>query len=61
MTERSKQNYNDYYETINVIRICRYGYVYKGRDKETKELRAIKVMDKEKIRKSLSYQYEIKN
>jgi len=60
MNERSKQNYNDYYETINVIRICRYGYVYKGRDKETKELRAIKVLDKEKIRKNLSNQYEIK-
>ena len=60
MAERSKQNYNDYYETINVIRICRYGYVYKGIDKETKELRAIKIMDKEKIRKNLSYQYEIK-
>ena len=60
MSERSKQNYNNYYETINYIRLCRFGYVYKGRDKETKELRAIKIIDKEKIRKKLSSQYEIK-
>ena len=60
MSERSKHNYKDYYETINEIRIYRYGYIYKGRDKETKELSSIKVIDKENIRKNLSYQYEIK-
>ena len=60
MSERPKQNYNEYYEIINVIRICRYGYIYKGQDKKAKKLRVIKVMNKEKIRKNLSYQYKIK-
>ena len=58
MEERIKQNYEEYYETIKVIGIGGYGCVYKGRNKKTKKLRAIKVMDIEKIEENLSSQYE---
>ena len=58
MTERSKQNYEKYYDIIELIGIGSYGPVYKGKDKKTKELRAIKVMDFKKIKNILSYQYE---
>ena len=50
MIERTKQSYEEYYEILKVIGIGGYGCVYKGRDKKTKELRAIKVMDIEKIK-----------
>ena len=59
MTERSKQNYKDYYETIEMIGEGGYGCVYKGREKETNEIRAIKIMEIKKVRENLSYQYEI--
>jgi len=59
MTERSKQNYKEYYETKDIIGVGAYGCVYKGREKETNELRAIKVMEIRKIRENLSSQYEI--
>ena len=59
MSERSKQNYEEYYETIKVIGIGGYGCVYKGREKKTKEMRAIKVMSLEKIKEELLSQYEI--
>jgi len=58
MEERTKQSFEEYYEIIKVIGMGGYGCVYKGRDKKTKELRAIKVMDKEKIEENLSSQYE---
>ena len=58
MTERTKQNYEEYYEPLEIIGTGGYGYVYKGRDKNTKELRAIKVLDIEKIEEDLSSQYE---
>ena len=58
MIERSKQNYEDYYEIIKVIGIGGYGCVFKGRDKQTKELRAIKVMNIDKIKENLLIKYE---
>ena len=58
MEERIKQSYKEYYEPIEIIGTGGYGYVYKGRDKNTKELRAIKVLDIEKIEEDLSSQYE---
>ena len=60
MTERTKHSYGNYYETIKVIGMGGYGCVYKGRDKKTKELRAIKVMSIEKIEENLSSQYTAK-
>ena len=59
MNERIKKNYKEYYEIIEVIGIGGYGCVYKGRDKNTKEMRAIKVMSIETIRGNLAFKYEI--
>ena len=50
MNDRTKQNYEEYYEIIKEIGTGGYGCVYEGRDKKTKELRAIKVMNIEKIK-----------
>ena len=61
---REEQNYKEYYEIIEVIGTGAYGCVYKGKDKKTNELRAIKVIDIEKVEANLSSQYkseEIKN
>ena len=58
MSERVKQNYEEYYEIIKVIGIGGYGCVYKGKEKKSKEMRAIKVMSLEKIKLDLSSQYE---
>ena len=58
MTERIKQSYKEYYEPIEIIGTGGFGCVYKGRNKETKELRAIKVIDLDKIEENLSSQYE---
>ena len=60
MSERSKQNYENFYEKIDVIGTGTYGCVYKGSEKKTKKLRAIKIIDIEKIKENLLYQYEIK-
>ena len=58
MNDRTKQNYEEYYEIIKVIGTGGYGCVYEGRDKKTKELRAIKVMNIEKIEANLLEEYE---
>ena len=58
MTERSKKDYKDYYELKDIIASGGYGIVYKGREKITNEFRAIKVMNIEKIKISLLYQYD---
>ena len=57
MSDRTKKDYKEYYEIIDDIGFGGFGYVYKGREKETKELRAIKVMSLEKIEDSLLSQY----
>ena len=44
MSDRTKKDYKEYYEIIEFIGSGGNGYVCKGREKETKELRAIKVM-----------------
>ena len=36
MSERSKKNYEEYYEKIDVIGIGGLGCVYKGREKKQK-------------------------
>jgi len=59
MSDRTKKNYKEYYEIIEIIDIDAYGYVYKGRDKITKELRAIKAIPLEKIQENLLCQYEM--
>ena len=58
MSDRIKTNYEEYYEIIKLIDSGAYGHVYKGREKSTKELRAIKVISLEKIKENLLSQYE---
>jgi len=58
MSDRTNVNYEEYYEIIKLIDSGAYGYVYKGREKETKELRAIKVISLGKIESFLLSQYE---
>ena len=53
MDESSNKNYNDYYEIIGGIDSGGYGTVYKGKEKEKNELRAIKVMNLNKIREDI--------
>jgi len=53
MAERSNKNYNDYYDIIGGIDSGGYGTVYKGREKKTNEIRAIKVMNLNKIREDI--------
>ena len=57
MFDRIKTNYEEYYEKIEPIDSGAYGYVYKGREKSTKELRAIKVISLGKIEDNLLSQY----
>ena len=56
--ERSKDDYKNYYEILNVIGKGGYGNVYKGKDKETNEFKAIKVMNLNNLRENLSNQFE---
>ena len=58
MKERSKQNYKEYYELKEIIGRGGFGTVYKGIEKETNELRAIKVIDLEEFKENLLCQYE---
>ena len=60
MSDRTKKNYKEYYDIIEVIGIGGYGCAYKGIEKATKELRAIKVKSLEKIKENLLSQYEVK-
>ena len=50
MVERSKQDYKIYYDIIEEIGMGAYGCVYKGKEKQTNELRAIKVMNLDRIK-----------
>ena len=59
MIERSNQDYKMYYDVINVIGSGAYGCVYKGKEKETGQLRAIKVMEYDDIKQNLLMQYEV--
>ena len=49
MDEKIKQDYKKYYDIIEIIGYGGYGLVYKGKEKKTKELRAIKIIDLDKI------------
>ena len=58
MTERIEEDFSKYYDIINVIGNGAYGFVYKSKEKNKYELRAIKVMDLDKIRTNFMYEYE---
>ena len=53
MAERIKEDYTKYYETIRVKGNGAFGYVLEGRERKTNELRAIKVIELNKIESSL--------
>ena len=57
MSERANKNYKDYYETIEAIGSGAFGTVYKGKEKGKDELRAIKVIDLERVNVYLTNQY----
>ena len=59
MDNRSDNNYKNYYILGDIIGVGAYGRVYKGKKKETNELRAIKIIDINQIKENLSYQYEL--
>ena len=59
MKERKNEDYNKYYENLNIIGQGAYGKVYKGVEKETKELRAIKIMDLNRMRENLLNYFEL--
>ena len=61
MDERNKEDYTKYYEKIELIDSGAFGHVYKGKIKGKDEYRAIKVINLDKIRYSLSYEYEDEN
>jgi len=58
MAERIKDNYKKYYEIedIEPIGFGGFGYILKGREKKSKELRAIKVIDLTKLKAQLKLQ-----
>jgi len=51
MKGRTNEDYKKYYKILEEIGFGYYGIVYKGIEKETNELRAIKVISLEKIKK----------
>ena len=53
MDERTKKNYKEYYEVLNPIERGAFEIVYKGKEKGKDELRAIKVIDLQKIKENL--------
>ena len=57
MSERIKDDYKKYYNIDKVIGKGAYGNVYLGKDKETNEIRAIKVMDLNEIKNGLKSEY----
>ena len=61
MEERKKQNYKLFYDIIEVIGSGAYGCVYKGREKKTNQLRAIKAINLDLIEQNLLIRYEQKD
>ena len=61
MNERTTQKYEDYYDIIKVIGNGAFGCVYKGKEKNKNELRAIKVMDLDKIKENLLNNYDVED
>ena len=60
MDKRKKDDYKKYYEIIGTIGKGSYGNVYKGKNKLTNELRAIKEIDLDIIKQNLLEEYDIK-
>ena len=59
--KEKKQNYKSFYDIIEVIGSGAYGCVYEGKEKKTKQLRAIKVINLDLIEQNLLIRYEQKD
>ena len=59
MPNRIKEDYNNYYDAIKLIGSGGYGRVYLEKDKKTKKIRAIKIIDLNKIKDDLISSYMI--
>jgi len=59
MDKRSDNDYTNYYTIGDIIGVGAYGRAYKGKKKDTNELRAIKIIDINQIKENLSYQYDL--
>ena len=59
--DRRKQDYKNYYDVLEVIGNGAFGCVYKGKEKNTNEYRALKVMSLKKIKENLLNQYEVED
>ena len=57
MNKRINEDFRKYYDIIEEIGNGAYGNVYKGKEKETNEYRAIKIMKYDKIMNNLLYIY----
>jgi len=57
--KRINEDYKKYYEILTTIGQGAYGNVYKGKEKETNQLRAIKIMDLNKMRENLLNFFEL--
>ena len=53
MDERLSHDYRQYYKILEGIGNGAFGIIYKGIEKKTKELRAIKVIELDKIRENI--------
>ena len=53
MNERSSHDYREYYNILEGIGNGAFGIIYKGIEIKTKELRAIKVIQLDKIKESI--------
>ena len=58
MEERSKKDFRTYYDILSIIDCGAYGNVFKGKEKNSNELRAIKMMDFNKMKESFSLIYD---
>ena len=58
MKERSAQDYKIYYDILDGKGSGGFATVFKGKEKKTNELRAIKVIDLNKLRDNLSYEID---
>ena len=58
MSERINEDYAKYYDIIEEVEYYgAFGRVYKGKKKDTNELRAIKIINYDRILTNLSYEY----
>ena len=58
MAERLKDSYENFYDISNIIGNGAFGIVYTGKEKKNNKLRAIKIIDLQKIKEHLINEYD---